>query len=138
MSSLIDGYSFFPLSMCEILGLNDQMTRVPPNQWTISISQSGLQEFQFSSSRFLPEHFTWIPQSNDMCPSQINGLCSLQDFDTSTISNLSPSRFPRDDNLMTHVLFNPMAILFFGTLAFGTSGLWVSTGGKNPEEKLLK
>jgi hypothetical protein len=45
--------------------------------------------------------------------------------------------FSRVDNPLTRVLFNPMTILCSGTSAFGTSGLWVSTGGKTPEEKLL-
>jgi hypothetical protein len=52
------------------------------------------------------------------------------------LSFILPLLFPRVDNPLTRVLFNPMTILHSGTSAFGTLGLWASTGGKTPEEKL--
>jgi hypothetical protein len=135
-----------------ILGLNDQMTRVPPNQRTRSISPFGLREFQFSNSLFsqsisprVHDPTTRVPLRSmveisfgspdfrdfNSQPLLLRTLLAgvhrflpcvllestvLVHFGTSTISNLSPSHFPRDDNLLT--LFNPTTILHSGTSAF--------------------
>jgi hypothetical protein len=72
--------------------------------------------------RFLPEHFTQSPRSNDACPFWIDGHnpFGYSGFDNlnSQLSFILPLLFPRADNPLTHVLFNPMTILHSGTSAF--------------------
>jgi hypothetical protein len=55
---------------------------------------------------------------------------NFRDFNSPNLVHPSFS-FSGVDNTLTRVLFNPTTILW----SFGTSGLWVITGGKNPEAK---
>jgi hypothetical protein len=77
--------------------VHDPMTCVPLGSMVkISFGSPDFRDFN-SQPPLAQNAFSRSPQIPAMCPPRINGPRSLRDFDTSTISNLSPSHFPRDE-----------------------------------------
>jgi hypothetical protein len=138
MSSSIDGSAFFPLFACNPWSKrsDDMCPSKPMNKIDFAIRAPRVSTLKFLFSSFHLE--STIQRHMSLSDQQSISLSCLRSSEISILklSFILPFLFPRVDNPLMRVLFHPTAILCSGTSAFGTSGLWVSTGGKNLEEKL--